>query len=155
LVLAMVWLGPARARAGETREYDVIGRLHRVTYSNGGIIEYNYDGRGNILSIVTTLGTTGVDAPTGGEGARFALGPATPNPGSGVIQLGFSLPKEEHAVLRIYDAAGRRVATLADGTYGAGEHPVRVSAPDWSPGVYFYRLEAGGRTLTRKLVIIP
>ena len=154
-LLALVALGPAPATAVETREYDAIGRLHRVIFANGGILEYNYDGRGNIVSIIRSLLTTGVEPGPEAPAARFALGRVTPNPGSGAMRLTFSLPQRERATLRVFDVAGRLVATLADGTYAAGTHVVQVSAPGWAGGVYFYRLQAGGLSATRKLVIAP
>jgi flagellar hook assembly protein FlgD len=61
--------------------------------------------------------------------------------------------------LAVFDAAGRRVATVVAGERSGGTHEVawdgtndagqRVGA-----GVYFCRLEAGGRTTTRKLSLL-
>lgn len=152
-LLALAALAADPAQAAESYEYDAIGRLHRTVYANGGTIEYNYDGRGNIISIVRSLNATAVEPGT--VPARFALGRATPNPGSGAMVFSFSLPQRERAILRVFDVAGRLVATLADGTYAAGTHVVRVSTPGWAGGVYLYRLQAGGLSATRKLVVAP
>ena len=59
-----------------------------------------------------------------------------------------------HVALRIYDAAGREVATLVDGARPAGKQTVAWSAESIPSGVYLAELEtATGRT-TRKLVLL-
>jgi flagellar hook assembly protein FlgD len=65
----------------------------------------------------------------------------------------------ERVTLRIYDAAGRLVTTLLDNEFVVGERIVRWDGRRdgggrVATGVYFYRLEAGGQTLSRKLAVI-
>ncbi|NIT36445.1 MAG: T9SS type A sorting domain-containing protein, partial [candidate division Zixibacteria bacterium] len=55
--------------------------------------------------------------------------------------------------LAIYDLAGRRVATPARGDFAAGEHEVTCDLA-LSPGVYVYRLEAGGNTAAKRLAVV-
>ena len=55
------------------------------------------------------------------------------------------------ASLVLYDALGRTVATLFDGVRDAGSSRVTLDASALLPGVYYYRLSAGGRTLTRAM----
>jgi hypothetical protein len=68
---------------------------------------------------------------------------ASPNPGGRRTTFSFTLPQAGRARLEIFDAAGRLVATLADGELLAGRHAVRWTTPA-SPGVFFARLEAPG-----------
>ena len=63
------------------------------------------------------------------------------------------------ASLVIYDVAGRRVRMLLDGESAAGLHEVRWdrAADDGGrvpAGVYFYRLSAGGRDVSRRMVVV-
>ena len=51
----------------------------------------------------------------------------------------------------LYDALGRTVATLFDGVRDAGSSRVTLDASALLPGVYYYRLSAGSRTLTRAM----
>ncbi len=55
----------------------------------------------------------------------------------------------------LYDATGRDVASLANGFMDAGEHDVPFQRNDLPSGVYFYRLESGGQSQTRAMVILP
>jgi len=74
-----------------------------------------------------------------------------PNPFHGRAEISFSLPRSEEVRLAVYDAQGRLVKTLAEGPRGAGTHHITVS--DLESGVYFYRLEAGRTSLTRRMVV--
>jgi hypothetical protein len=77
------------------------------------------------------------------------------NPSRGGVDIRFSLPAEERARLTILDVTGRRIATLADGPFTAGHHPLRWDPVVVPPGVYFARLEAGGRVISRRIVLLP
>ena len=139
------------AFAAESYTYDTQSRLTDITYQNGGSFHYTYDANGNILSVVTTLATA-VDenAPP----LRFALGPATPNPGSGAREIAFSIPASGHVTLRVFDVAGRLVSTLYDRDLPAGRYSARFSSDRWAAGVYYYRLNALARALKGRLVVV-
>ncbi|MBL0063111.1 MAG: T9SS type A sorting domain-containing protein [bacterium] len=49
---------------------------------------------------------------------------------------------------------GREVGTLVEATKQAGEHHIRFDANTLSSGVYFYQLQAGQFSETRKLLLI-
>jgi len=82
---------------------------------------------------------------------------ASPNPSRGAAVLRFTLPRAGAALLRVYDLQGRTVATLWDGVLQAGPHRAvwngSTPAGPARSGVYFVRLQAGGRTLQRALVV--
>jgi flagellar hook assembly protein FlgD len=70
---------------------------------------------------------------------------AVPNPFSPATSLHFSLPRETHVDLRIYDVAGRLVRTLVSGSRPAGSNEVRWNGKDnggqdIASGTYFARL---------------
>ena len=79
---------------------------------------------------------------------RFVRPPA-PNPALRQVSLEFSLSRAAEVDLAVYDIAGRRVASLAQGTLPEGVHSIRwdltsaTHAPV-SPGVYFCRLSLNG-----------
>ena len=82
-----------------------------------------------------------------------------PSPFDRATEIEFGLPKAGSVSLRVYAIDGRLVATLADGTYPGGYHKVTWKGTDArgqevSQGVYFYRLEAGDRVLTHKMLMV-
>jgi len=67
-------------------------------------------------------------------------------------------PAAGEVSLRVYDAVGRNVRGLAQGSFAAGLHSIHWDGRDVSgrpapSGLYFVRLEAGGRAITRKAVL--
>ncbi len=78
---------------------------------------------------------------------------AFPNPSSGGTQIFYYLPKAEHVTLRVYDVAGRVVATLVDGEVGAGEQSIAFRAPGGS-AMYFAQLQVGSLRLNKRLIVI-
>ncbi len=95
----------------------------------------------------------GIEAGETGKPKDEAVGLAQnrPNPAKGSTEIAFSLPKAEQVRLAVYDAQGRLVRTLVEGNRAAGTHQISVSGLE--SGVYFYRLEAGRNSLTRRMVV--
>lgn len=94
-------------------------------------------------------------APAPGVPSIFS---AAPNPFSGSASLRFSLPAARTARLAVFDAAGRRVAVIADGRFAAGEHRAQWSGTDGSgrrvgSGVYFVELRGPDFATSRKVVL--
>jgi hypothetical protein len=56
--------------------------------------------------------------------------------------------------LRVFDVIGKEVATLVDEKQSAGRKDVKFDATNLPGGVYFYRLQAGGLTETRRMVLL-
>lgn len=80
-----------------------------------------------------------------------------PNPFAGTTELQVGLPSSQAITVRVFDVAGRRVREFE--TSGVkGWQQLALTGVDargtpLASGVYFYRISAGGETLTRKMVI--
>ncbi|MGD1048349.1 MAG: M1 family aminopeptidase [Candidatus Krumholzibacteriaceae bacterium] len=99
-------------------------------------------------------------APTGAVVPSAAyLAQNFPNPFNPATTIEFALPEPAAASLRIYDAAGRLVRVLAAGALSRGTYVRTWDGTDASgravsSGVYFYRLDAGAFSRTRKMVLL-
>jgi hypothetical protein len=90
---------------------------------------------------------------------EVVLHPAVPNPFNPTTTIAFSIDREAPAVLSIYDVAGRLVRTLVNRRLEAGSYTEAwdgrdASGDEVASGIYFYRLKAGRKVLTRKMVFI-
>ncbi len=56
--------------------------------------------------------------------------------------------------MKVYDLLGREVATLVNEHKPAGNYTVRWDATHFASGVYFYRLQAGNFSDTKKLLLL-
>jgi hypothetical protein len=78
----------------------------------------------------------------------------SPNPSRMESVLRFTLRASAHVSLRIYDVAGKRVATLIDANLPEGDHSALFRARDLPAGMYFAELRAGTARLTRTVVLV-
>ena len=76
----------------------------------------------------------------------YGLEGAYPSPFNPTTTISFALPEAAHVRLEVFDALGRRVATLVEDDYRAGWHEAVFEASSLASGVYLYRLEAEGAT---------
>jgi len=84
---------------------------------------------------------------------------ADPNPFGQITHIRFALDRETPVSLKVYSASGREITTLANDVLSAGEHTRSWNGRDYddrptAAGVYFYRLEAGDRVETQRVVRI-
>ncbi len=82
-----------------------------------------------------------------------------PNPFNPITTISFYLPRPERVVLTIYDVEGRSVRRLVDENVTFGRTDVtwdgrNDNGTTVGSGVYFYRLKAGNKVLTRKLTVL-
>lgn len=84
----------------------------------------------------------------------FQLAQNTPNPFNPNTTITFQLPQSEFVTLKLYDPAGREVATLLEGVQGQGLHELRFDGSALASGVYYYRLEAGALRETRGMLLL-
>lgn len=77
-----------------------------------------------------------------------------PNPFNPTTNLSFNLPKAGHAVLTVYDAAGKLVGKLLDGSLAAGTHSVNWNGSDMASGMYVFRLKVGNKVEAKRAVLM-
>ncbi len=85
--------------------------------------------------------------------SEVALHQNYPNPFNPVTIIGFTLPANTHVRLEVFNILGERVAILLDENREAGTHQVDFNASRLSSGVYVYRLTAGDRAMSRKMIL--
>jgi len=56
--------------------------------------------------------------------------------------------------LSVYDVLGREIEVLVNRVQNAGTYTVVFKAVELSSGLYFYRLEAGDRVVTKKMSLL-
>jgi hypothetical protein len=84
----------------------------------------------------------------------YALFQNYPNPFNPSTTIRFQLAASSRVTLKIYDVLGREVASLVDGQMNAGVHQVTFDAAKFASGIYFYRIQAGSFTATKKLMLL-
>src|SRR5436309_1189783 len=109
----------------------------------------------NLFGDIGWSGASGVEQVAAADGIGFSLAQSEPNPGSRSTSVRFSIPAREHVVLRVFDVGGRLLMTPVDATLDPGAHSARIHTSGLPGGVYFYRLEAGEKKLSRRFAVLP
>ena len=84
----------------------------------------------------------------------FALEQNYPNPFNPITVIRYSLIKDMHISLKIYNALGEEKATIINEKLNAGTYSVEWDASDLPSGVYFYALDAGDFIQTKKMILL-
>jgi hypothetical protein len=85
---------------------------------------------------------------------EFALSQNIPNPFNPTTEIRYQIPEDVHVTLKVYDVLGQDVMTLVDDDQAAGYKVVTLDGTKLSSGMYFYRIQAGNFTESRKLLLL-
>lgn len=103
------------------------------------------------VSFDNVTSVAGFDNPLPGS---FRLLHNYPNPFNPATTISYSLPKDSHVKLTIFDILGREVAVLVDDVKSAGNHNLRFDASHLPSGLYFYRVAAGAFRETHRMLLL-
>ena len=107
-----------------------------------------------ISSLFTATGTTSVKNPLVETLRTFNLSQNYPNPFNPSTSISFILPSRSFVSLKVFDLIGREVAIIVSEEMSAGSYSRQWNAANMSSGIYFYRLQAGSFTETKKLILL-
>ncbi len=96
----------------------------------------------------------GIEPISSNVPAEFSLKQNYPNPFNPETIFRFDIKQSGLVKLRVIDAAGREISTLVNSHLKAGEYEYKWNASNLPSGVYFYTLESGSYTETRKMVLV-
>ncbi len=108
----------------------------------------------SILDLLTNGVTTAVKQQTSAIPGKFELDQNYPNPFNPTTTINYSVPRTGNVTLKVYNLLGQEVATLFAGVQQVGNHTAVFDGSRLASGVYFYKLEAGSNTMTKKLVLL-
>jgi endo-1,4-beta-xylanase len=97
---------------------------------------------------------TGVEITASGLPTQYELGQNFPNPFNPATTIQYSISKTSIVSLKVFDMLGREVQTLVKSVQAPGQYTVTLNAQNLGSGVYFYRLNAGSFTETKKLMLL-
>ncbi|MCD6162871.1 MAG: T9SS type A sorting domain-containing protein [candidate division Zixibacteria bacterium] len=113
----------------------------------------------DICIAIECEGRTGIEDEPNTLPNSFHLNQNYPNPFNANTEIGFSLENTGKVSLSVYNIAGQKISTLVDGVFNSGLHRVLWDGTSdngkvVSSGVYFYHLEIGEQSQTKKMVLL-
>jgi len=85
---------------------------------------------------------------------EFSLKQNYPNPFNPSTTIEYSITKQSHVVLNVYDIIGNEVAQLVDESQSAGNYRFNFDGSKLSSGTYIVKLSAGDKIETKKMILL-
>ncbi len=129
-------------------------------YASFCAVDTSYDPNGDYWNyapkfIITVLPMASVP-PVASKPATFTLFQNYPNPFNPSTIVQYQLAQASDVKLELFDALGRKIATLVQAQQGPGMYSYTLHASQFnlSSGVYLYRLQAGDFVATQKMLFL-
>ena len=87
-------------------------------------------------------------------GKKYVLAQNYQNPFNPTTVISYSIPNASHVSIKVFDVLGNTIATLIDKNQEIGSYKVSFDATKLSNGVYFYKINAGQFTSTKKMLLL-
>jgi hypothetical protein len=149
--------GPGNLLASptDTSLYDVQWRWFPHRYYKVAAVDS--DGFRTGFALLRPDDVTGTDTPKAPEATYLSQN--YPNPFNPATRIEFGLRESARVSLRIYDAAGRLLRVVSEERLSPGRYARMWDGKDTrgvsvASGIYFYRLDAGSFTQTKKMVLL-
>ncbi len=142
----------------DTVYWDIIPEIHQALYYRISAVNTSHYGSG--YSNEVSVSVTGIDSDVSAPVPReFFVSQNYPNPFNPRTTIEFGLPEESEVSLEIYNSLGQRVCVLMNGAEPAGYYAVEWAGKDGegrsaASGLYMYRLQAGVKVKTHKMILL-
>ncbi|MBK8552471.1 MAG: T9SS type A sorting domain-containing protein [Ignavibacteria bacterium] len=131
--------------------FNIIPGVYSILIGNG----YIYAGTsGQSVWKRPIADITGIKLISGLIPSSFSLEQNYPNPFNPVTNLEFGISDLGFVSLKVYDILGKEVVTLVNEKLSPGNYKVEFDGSGLSSGVYFYRLNAGEFTETKRMMLV-
>ncbi len=122
--------------------------VHNANYAQD-ILEATIQVSRDNFTIVAVEPVPGAEVPR-----AFALHQNYPNPFNPATVIEFEVPAAANVTLRVFNAIGQHIATLVDEQLAPNRYKVDFNATSLPSGLYFYQLDSGATSLTRKMLLV-
>ncbi|HMQ79773.1 MAG TPA: T9SS type A sorting domain-containing protein [Ignavibacteria bacterium] len=133
-----------------------VTNLTHFDFHQQGMVVYGYavSSNGNVIKLADTLNIlTGINSNSNIPG-NFSLEQNYPNPFNPSTLIKYSVAENVSVRLSVYDVLGREVAVPVNEFKTAGSYEVSFNGDNLGTGVYYYRIDAGSFTETKKMLMI-
>lgn len=104
-------------------------------------------------SVMVDIGVTNVsENPISPN--TFKLYDNFPNPFNPSTTIKYSLPEASFTAIKIYDVVGNEIATLVNEIKSAGTHQIVFNAESLSSGIYYYTIQSGSNSESKKMILL-
>jgi len=137
---------------GNVTSFQISGLPTKTDYYYD-VIAYNTGGESNISNSIKVSLISGIERlnpiPT-----VFELNQNYPNPFNPTTKINYAIPKPGFVKINIYNVLGTLVKSLVNENQITGYYSIELNAGSLGSGIYFYRMESGSFSQTKKLLLV-
>ncbi|MCC6253484.1 MAG: T9SS type A sorting domain-containing protein [Ignavibacteriaceae bacterium] len=85
---------------------------------------------------------------------QYQLSQNFPNPFNPVTRIRYSIPQSSFVTLKVYNILGKEISTLVNEEKSVGNYEVDFEGGNLTSGIYFYKIESGSFTDTKKFILL-
>lgn len=130
-------------------DVDITGNVIVAGYSDGTTAQHNKD-----ITTIKYSQSVGIIATSNNIPAVYSISQNYPNPFNPTTKIKFDLPGSSFVKLNIFDINGRMISGLVNGNLQAGSYETEFNGANFTSGIYYYRIEAGSFTETKKMILM-
>jgi protocatechuate 3,4-dioxygenase beta subunit len=134
--------------AGDSNPDSLTGITDTIQIVSGFLHRWDIDA-GMHASFTTAIVENQLSTPK-----DFSLSQNYPNPFNPTTVIQFTVPKQEHVTLIVYNLIGQQVTTLVNDEISAGTHKTTFNAGSLASGIYIYRLIGNSVNITKKMILM-
>jgi len=105
-----------------------------------------------------TIGTWNVNYTITGitqnQPSQFELSQNYPNPFNPSTIISYSIPISSNVIIKLYNSLGEEMSTLVNDFQSPGKYKVQFNGSSLASGIYFYEIQAGSFTETKKMILL-
>jgi cyclophilin family peptidyl-prolyl cis-trans isomerase len=131
-----------------TQLHDTTTYYWRVRSNNGG----HWSATHSEVWTFSTNAYASVDYLSFSENG-YRLDQNVPNPASGKTLIRYMVPSKEKISIKLFDVTGKELAVLVNEEKAKGEYELALDTDKYSGGIYFYQMQAGSVSSTKKLIV--
>jgi uncharacterized delta-60 repeat protein len=106
------------------------------------------------FAVVKYSQTVGIEPVSNEAPGQYILSQNYPNPFNPATFIEFALPNSGFVSLKIYDMLGRDIESLVSSDLKAGVYKALWNASNYTSGVYYYKLNSGNFSETKKMILV-
>jgi len=129
-------------------------QLDSIAPPFGGIFTADMQATSIKTFVILLNQPTGISNKSVSLPVTYSLSQNYPNPFNPTTTIGYSVPKSGLVTIKIYDVLGRKVETLINEQKIPGNYKIAFNAGKLSSGIYFYRMQSGNFSQTKKLLLL-
>ncbi len=126
--------------------------LHAVSFPSPQV-GYAVGDNGTIIKTITGI-LTGVTPLSTNVPEKFNLHQNYPNPFNPATKIKFDISSPGFTTIKVFDANGKQIDELFSSQINAGSYEINFSGENLASGVYYYTIESGNFTQTKKMILM-